>query len=194
MIAAELEQLLALLDMDRDQAARRYEEIRKQLIRRFEGLGCTAPEELADLTFDRFARRLAKGLELKNENPGGFIYGIAANVFKEWRRKTISQEVLHDINTGPTSEDPVDLAGDEERLRHRRCLRHCLDRLSKDQRQMVLAYYTGEDRIGARHTLAGQLCLTLNALRIRAHRARRQLEECVHRCLELRAVSSRRQP
>ena len=186
MTSEGLALLLAILDPDRERAAERYEEIRKQLIRRFEGLGSTSPEELADLTLDRFAHRLTQGFV--PENPGGFLYGIAANVFKEWRRKVISQEVQIDLHAGPNAEEPTDLAEEEETGRRTQCLRRCLGRLPNDQRGLVLAYYHGDDRIGARHQLAGQLGLTPNALRIRAHRVRRQLEDCIKRCLGLRVV------
>jgi dihydroneopterin aldolase len=50
--------LLAWLDSDRDQAAMKYEKIRRALIKIFTGRACVEPEDLADETINRVARKL----------------------------------------------------------------------------------------------------------------------------------------
>ena len=66
------------------------------------------------------------------------------------------------------------------------CLEQCLDELSSDSRKLVLEYYQHEKhaKIHHRRRLADELGIAANALRIRAHRMRRALRECVHNCLE----------
>ena len=59
---------------------------------------------------------------------------------------------------------------------------------SSDQRDLILRYYRGEDGPGEsnirnRQSLARDLELPMNALRIRVHRVRRKLESCVHASL-----------
>jgi hypothetical protein len=51
---------------------------------------------------------------------------------------------------------------------------------------LVLEYYRQERKakIDHRKLLAAELGIAVNALRIRAHRIRRSLEQCVHTCLE----------
>jgi len=53
--------LLAQLDGDREQAAIRYEALRRKLLKFFEWRGCAFTEELADDTIDRIARSLEGG-------------------------------------------------------------------------------------------------------------------------------------
>ncbi len=63
--------LLACLDRDRDRAAEKYEEIRNALITFFEHRGCLSPEEYADETINRVARRIseAKGKRFIRTTP-----------------------------------------------------------------------------------------------------------------------------
>ena len=72
------------------------------------------------------------------------------------------------------------------------CLRHCLQRLPDEQRELVLRYHQESDHIRSRQTLSQELGIPMNALRIRVHRVRRKLEECVHECLRAKFVRDRR--
>ncbi len=62
----------------------------------------------------------------------------------------------------------------------------CLKKLSDDSRELIVAYYREQRRakIKLRKELAERLGIPLNALRIRAHRIRTKLEDCVVNCLE----------
>ena len=73
--------LLDHLDRDRARAADRYEELRRILVRFFEWRSAPFPEELADATFDRVARKLAEGVMI--ENIGAYSYGVARLVALE---------------------------------------------------------------------------------------------------------------
>ena len=56
--------LLAWLDADPHEAARKYEQIRRSLIRFFETRRCATPGDQADKVIDRVARRLAEGADI----------------------------------------------------------------------------------------------------------------------------------
>jgi DNA-directed RNA polymerase specialized sigma24 family protein len=170
----ELEALLQALDADREQAALRYEAVRRKLTRLFEWRGCAAPEDLADVTIDRVARQMARGLELRLADPYGYFCGVAHLVYKELLRRQAREEAALESGDWPpvSADDPPF----DERLD---LLRDCLQSLDEEQRCLVLRYHQEDDHIRTRRELSAELGLPLNALRIRVHRLRRKLEECI---------------
>src|SRR5215813_5974815 len=83
---AAFEQLLGHLDPDREQAGEKYEQIRRKLTKFFQWRGCAVPEEFADRTIDRAARRMAEGAEMRSQDVYVFFHGIAVNVLREhWK-------------------------------------------------------------------------------------------------------------
>lgn len=70
--------LLAWLDPAREEAGRRYEEIRRRLIKIFTCRGCGEPEDLADETINRVSKKLK---EIESDYSGD-----PRSVFL-WRRK-----------------------------------------------------------------------------------------------------------
>ena len=169
-----LEALLSHLDADRNRAGERYEEIRRRLVRLFEWRSCACPEELADETINRVARRMAEGLELRLPDPYGFFCGVANMVYKEELRRNHRERVA--LETGDWLPGRHEEPAEDEHLEE---LRHCLDQLALDQRRLILLYHRGEDSIRSRKVLSEELGIPMNALRIRVHRLRRKLEECV---------------
>lgn len=175
------DKLLDLLDHDRDQAAEKYERLRIRLVRLFEWRGSLTPDENADETFNRVARKIVEGVEIRDINH--FVGGVARRFFletleeRERERKTL-KELPEPVVLGPISEAEV-----EPRLD---CFRSCLSELPPDQRRLIIDYYhEGEhSRIAQRKNLAEALHIPLNALRIRAHRLRSQLDRCIRSCLE----------
>lgn len=182
MTRDELEALLALLDSDREKAGERYENFRRKLIRLFEWRGCDRAEDLADETIDRVARRLDRGIALTSSDPYGYFCGVAHMVYKEFLRSSSRERKVRDSGEWtppiyvPEEEEPSD-----PRLE---CLRCCLAKIPQDQRALLLRYHQGENNIRNRKTLASELGIPLNALRIRVHRTRRKVETCVHDCLK----------
>lgn len=174
---ASLERLLALLDADPARAARRYQQFRRRLIRLFEWRGARFPEDLADETVSRVARRLEDGVEIRSDDPFRYFCGVAHMVFKEVLRERKRDRVLQDPASWPPPAAGEAEAEDERML----TLHECLQRLEEDQRSLILAYHEGErrERIENRRTLAENLDIELNALRIRVHRIRSKLERCV---------------
>ncbi len=183
--------LLAQLDPDRERAGERYEIIRRKLIRLFEWRGCAAPEDLADETINRVARRIAEGVQLRSADPYGYFCGVAHLLFKEVLRRAAREQRARDSSGElllPTALPvvPEDEPGDP----HLDCLRQCLAALPQDQRDLVLHYYQGESNIRHRKTLSQELGIPMNALRIRVHRVRRKLESCLDDCLRRPGGSS----
>jgi DNA-directed RNA polymerase specialized sigma24 family protein len=181
--AEDFERLLTLLDPDRERAAERYESIRCKLIRFFEWRGSPLPEDLADVTFDRVARALGRGLVIQSEDPYSYIRGVAYLVHKEQQRASARQIRIE--REGQAIRPPDVPPGEEEEDPRQECLRRCLERLPAEQRQLLLGYHAGENRIKSRQQLAESLGDSLNALRIKVHRVRRQVESCLAQCLGL---------
>lgn len=182
--------LLAQLDPDRERAGERYETIRGKLIRLFEWRGCAAPEDLADETINRVARRMAEGIELHSADPYGYFCAVAHLVFKEVLRRASREHRALDAHGElllPTALPvvPVEEPGD----RRLDCLRRCLAALQADQRELVLKYHQGDGNIRNRRALSDELGIPMNALRIRVHRVRRRLEACLDDCLHRLDVS-----
>jgi hypothetical protein len=58
--------LLAHLDPDTERAGERYERLRLSLLKFFDWGGAHFPEECADKTFNRVARKLESGEDVRN--------------------------------------------------------------------------------------------------------------------------------
>jgi len=166
--------LLEWLHADRETAGREYEKIRARLIKIFACRGCRVPEELADETINRVARKVAEVAEGYQGDPAFYFYAVARKVYLEYSKgKPIALPV------------PAP-AVDQEDFDHRLdCLDRCLDALSSASREIIIAYCgTDEDKKKeARKNLALKLGIGSNALWIRAHRIRNSLRSCMDECL-----------
>ena len=175
-----LNKLLDHFSSDREEAGRQYESMRVKLVRYFEWRSCLAPEDHADETINRVARRLDEGENIFNLP--AYFSSVARLVFMESLRQHEQTSVpLEEIPETPF-EHSFETEQREARLR---CLDHCLDKLPVESRMLILKYYHEEKRakIDLRRQLAEGLGIPLNALRIRAHRMRVVLEDCVRNCL-----------
>ena len=168
------DQLLDWLDRDREKAATKYEIIRKRLIKIFECRGVCVPDELADNTINRVARKLPEIRPTYVGEPANFFHGVAIYIFQEWLRKQKVPAVLPP-QPSPPEEDETSYA----------CLQKCAGKLPEADRDMLIAYYQEEKhaKIDHRKRLAEQLRLSMNALRIRTTRLRESLRQCVEQCL-----------
>lgn len=172
---AELDRLLAWLDSDRERAGERYEQIRWRLITIFAARNCAVPEELADETIDRVARRVADIEANYVGDKALYFFGVANNVHHEYLKKPAPPESAVVIDEG-----------DDEREQRHRCLEQCLGKLPTDSREMLLRYYSQEKqaKIELHKTMAGQMGITINTLRLRVLRLKEKLQPCIKRCLE----------
>jgi hypothetical protein len=171
------DRLLAALHPDRDRAAVSYEQLRHRVIGLLRWWGALQPEDLADETFDRVARRLDEGATIGEGSLGAYIRGVARKVFYESTREPATALPAREP-AAPLRSDEVDAAAE--------CLDGCLESLEATERTLLLRYYDGEKAAAARKQLADELNLSATALRIRAHRLRVLLEGCVTACVEKR--------
>jgi DNA-directed RNA polymerase specialized sigma24 family protein len=174
-------ELLRWLDEGVDSGGEKYLETRRRLVKYFDRKNCLVPDELADETLNRVARRLAEEGVTSDDPPARYCYIVAKFVFLEYHRRPGRAEVsLDGLPSQPPAHSP-DVVSDTE---HRaNCLENCLQKLNPDQRQLILEYYRGEraTKIQNRRDLALKMGLTMNALSIRACRIRDGLEECVRK-------------
>jgi len=175
--------LLERLGEDEEQAAQKYEELRLTLIRTFEWRGAPFPEEHADETLNRLARKLDEGVEIRNIKD--YVYTVARLVWLEALKRVDNRRApLDKIQHEPVALDTSrEVAEKEDRLD---CLDNCLDALPYASRDLIMEYYVDEkrDRIDRRRDLAERLGLRRDALANRAQRLRDKLEQCVTRCLQ----------
>jgi DNA-directed RNA polymerase specialized sigma24 family protein len=169
--------LLDTLAEDRDRAAARYEALRTRLIRFFGWERCPAAPDLADEVLNRLAKRLQEGERV--EAVEKYVYGIARMVLREVGAKS-------ERNTAAIGE-LLRLTHDQRNAEPRFLGRvvQCLARLSPQEREFILEYYTGDgrQRIENRRKMASRLNLPLNAVRNRALRLRERLERCSAECM-----------
>jgi DNA-directed RNA polymerase specialized sigma24 family protein len=160
------DRLLLALDSDREAASHKYEALRRRLIDLFAWERSEAPEDLADETLNRLARRVSEGADIPNLDR--YAYGIARLLLQEearaHRTRAAALRELH-LVAGPTP-DP----GILDRLRR------CLAALPASSREVLERYYAGN-----REQLARDQGISLNALRNRVLRLRRQLFNYVGR-------------
>ncbi len=178
--------LIRFLDRDREVAREKLQRIRAGLVRIFTYRGSSDPEDLAEETLDRLARKCEADEIAKPcvGDPLPFVYSFATRVFKESLRRWREQPLPDRLPAAET-----DLEDQEIKERMSRCLDRCLDkldRLNKGSRELILEYYHSEKRakIDHRRDLAKKHNWNLNQLRIATCRIRTKLRECVHGCLE----------
>ena len=179
--------LLVNLHAERDRAGEEYERIRQRLLKFFKWRGCHDPEEYADRTIDRVARKTMNGVELRAHDRYLFFHGVAVNILKEhWRDPSRDSNTLDELPPSLSPmDDPAEIKereeGRQERERRLECLDECLQSLPAESRELVTKYHQSEGRakIEGRKELAKLLNIPLNALRIRVFRIRTELEACV---------------
>lgn len=185
LTAQQLQTLLGALGANSEIAGAHYERIRQRLVQFFEWRGCASPEELADRSMDRVAKRLEAGREIWTEDPISYFYGVARNILREhWAEEKRDASAQRRWATSAVH-SPGDDADDREgRLA---VLEHCLGVLPEEDRELIVRYYTGQkqEKIRNRGSLASALEIAPAALRLRAFRVRAKLEACLDQNLEL---------
>jgi DNA-directed RNA polymerase specialized sigma24 family protein len=188
------DRLLAELHPDSERAGEQYEKIRRKLIKMFQWRGCALPEECADETFNRVARKICEGTTLWTGDPYSYFHGVALNVLREyWRSPEQMAGTLEEIAPARAlSADPEELMlremGYLEKERMLECLNQCLQKLPPESFHLITKYHQGDEASNKmdkvrRKELAKALGIPLNALRIRAYRIRVEIEACVENCL-----------
>lgn len=181
LTAEAFAKLLAGFDSNPERAGAKYESIRAALVKFFDWQGAFFPEELTDETFNRVARKLDEGAELRD--PATYCHGVARLVLLESRKRAENRRAEFDEATNIAAQSEAEETPTENE--RRKCFDHCLNELPMENRRLVLGYYQHDKRqkIDGRQAMADQLGLPLNALRSRVQRIRDRLEQCVKRCV-----------
>ena len=192
LTAEALEKLLLLLDSDRERAGKEYKIIHKKLITFFASNRCHSPEEYADITINRVARRLDEGIEIYEGKTQSYFLAVANKVLYEyWSEVAKRLESMSDLLTEKQgSENPFEVGECEsKRIRDDQqtdCLEQCMEKISPQKRDIIVRYYEGETSIKIRNRkiLADELRISIGSLRIRALRIRKKLEKCIVKCMQ----------
>lgn len=173
--------LMASMGPDRDTAADRYLEIRRNLVRLFEWRGCSTPDEYADETINRCARKIGEGEHIRDL--ATYSIGVARMLIREMSRAS-AREARSLAEVPEPQVPPVEPAGEQEARAE--CLRRCLAELSTGNRDLILTYYQGEksEKIKNRKGLTQSLGIAESTLRMRALRIRESLQLCAENCLQ----------
>jgi DNA-directed RNA polymerase specialized sigma24 family protein len=180
---AAFDGLLACLDSNRDIAAHRYLRMRRDLVRLFEWRGCYTPDDYADETINRCARKIEQGEEIRDL--AMYSIGVARMLLREMcrdrSRQARSLDEIPELCAWP--EIRSDLEHGVE------ALRLSLEQLSHDDRFLILNYYKGDksDKIKTRKMLSELFGIGTSTLRMRALRIREKLRLCTQNDVETQA-------
>lgn len=168
--------MLRWLDGDREQAGLKYEEIRLRLIRIFAWRGVNCAEELADETINRVLSKVHNVAPSYSGDPALYFYGVAQNVFLEYSKRK------PELPSTPMIELAGELAEQDDTSYD--CLDECLEQLDPETRWLIVEYYQeeGQAKIDYRKVLAARLGVSSHTLRMRTHRIKATLKECITRC------------
>lgn len=171
------------LSPDQAHAARKYLDLRQEMVKLFIRKGCAHADELADRTLDRV-------VSIAHLEPGKYssaialCCGVARNVWLEYLREKTPESLEDDCIAAPQFLD------EEFSEQEVRCLSYCLEQLSIRDRDLIVKYhqFQGRERIHIRKQLADTFG-GVNKLRIAAYRIRLRLHDCVSTCVQRSAYN-----
>jgi RNA polymerase sigma factor (sigma-70 family) len=184
---ASFSRFLKWLDEGTDSEGRNYIEMRRRLVSYFDRKNCLSPDDLADETLNRVARRLEEEGTIESETPAKYCYTVARYVFLESLRSNQDQhKSIDEVTERKKKEFAAPETNDGKELKEKMlaCLEQCTAKLDPQSRDLIIRYYYGKERakIDNRRAMAEALGISVNALSIRACRIRDRLEECVRKC------------
>jgi DNA-directed RNA polymerase specialized sigma24 family protein len=169
----DFDRLLAWLDPDAECAGSTYEKIRWRLIAILASRGCRVPEELADETIDRVARRVADIQSTYVGDKALYFLGVMNNVHHEYLKRPAAPE--------------WSMVNDDVEVKEKTfgCLQRCLEKLAPHSRQLIEQYYAEDKqaKIDLRKRIAREFGISISTLRLRALRIREKLQGCIDQCL-----------
>jgi len=177
------DEILAWLNPDRDRAAAIYVQLREDLTKIFTWNRCPDPEGSTDEVFDRVARKVHDLQHTFVGDPRLYFYGVARNLIKEIPKRNQRHVSLEGAELASSSRSEAE---HETAIMREDCLRACLQKLRGDKRELIVEYYAKDKqaKIDHRAEMARRLGISVDALRVKAHRIRTTLEECIKRCVE----------
>jgi DNA-directed RNA polymerase specialized sigma24 family protein len=178
----QLDALLRALGPNTEQAGVRYVQLRQKLVDFFLWNRSDRPQEDADEAMDRLARRVAEGEPIVNL--ASYAQKIARLILLESNSRSRREGTVKRFPVMPVA----DRSQKDEEYKTVDCLEPCLEKLPPESMALIVEYYSGQGMalIEARKRMAVRLGVTMNTLRNRALRLRRELEDCIARCAEER--------
>ncbi len=195
LTASAFENFLQQLNPHRETAGREYSSLHAKLVLWFERRHCSNAPELASLTLETVADKMADKMlgdaPWQPDDLMAYCLGVAKNHLLHHNRELVLRQAPFDEvplhfearRARAAQRDVMEKQAQEKR---EKCLRRCWQRLSSDE-QCLLEEYYHEDwgtQVRQRRQLAARLRLTEIALRSRAHRLRAALKDCMKRCQE----------
>ena len=181
--AVAFDKLLDHFSTNREEAGIQYKLAHRKVVRYFEWRRVATAEACADETMDRVARRIDEGQKI--DKLMAYILRVAHHIFQEVTRDQTERPHINFDDAPPDRlrQKPPEIIDPDVR---QICFDRCLEGLGAEGRNLLLGYYEGEGRakIDNRLELARMLKIPLNALRIRVHRLKRTLEDCIAECLK----------
>jgi hypothetical protein len=182
--------LLTSLDSNPEEAGRKYVKIHQKLTAFYDFKGCQDPGSLADQTLNRVQQKLTGNVVV--ENIEAYIMGFRKYVLSEHKQKTQTSYIPFDdvdeSRIGFNRQRGISEAEAESDQDLRlKCLEKCLAELSAESRKLVSDYYEYDQgkKIEWHKQVAEKWRLTSNALRVRVHRIRTDLDKCMTKCMAL---------
>jgi RNA polymerase sigma factor (sigma-70 family) len=160
-----------------------YVQLRHDLAKIFTFRGCSDPEGLTDEVFDRVAKKVHKVKPTYVGDPRLYFRAVANNLVKEDLKRAKTQVSLEE----PELPEPTTIESDEDETEDiEECLRSCLQKLSAENRKLIVDYYAQEKqaKIDHRSELAQQFGISVQTLRVKVYRIRVSLQGCIERCLK----------
>ena len=178
----QFEALLRLFSENREEAGNLYDAVRRRLVQFFLSKRCDHAEQLAHQTLNRVAIKADTYDPARNIRPTTFVFGFASKVYLEYLRRPDRRAMPLESDGVDSTEAPNAVIEDEAEFE---CLDACLQKLSVEDRELVIKYYSREktERIEMRRQLAEFLGVTQEALHARVFRIRRNLRNCVEDCV-----------
>lgn len=184
-----LNKLFLQINPDLEIAAEQYSGIYQRLIKFFECQDCNFAEDCADETVNRVIRKIDEGENIAPENLGKYFYGVARNVLREyWRKK--QPESLEDLPPSLSNSLALEIPENKvekqiQKEQQLECLEACLQKMNQPDKALIFEYYqkVGRDGIETREKIAQSIGIPISNLRVKMHRLREKLEQCVNNCL-----------
>lgn len=176
------EKMLDWLDEDRDIAGQKYESIRLRLIKILNYRGCLDSEALADIVFDRIARKIDSLIETFQGDPALYFFNVANKVFLESLRRPEMLELSSHLSEKDNNPNNIEDDIQPECV----CLKKCLTNLSDEKRDLIVEYYSNEKKakINLHKQIAENAGIKMATLHVRIYRLRLVLQKCVLKCLK----------
>lgn len=176
----DFDALLDWLSPDRNEAGKKYEEIREGLFRFFRFKGVMNPEELTDETISRVAAKVTGFNDSKNVKVITYFIAFATNILHEYKRDLKKETVpLEDLQIIQEIDEFFETE-DDELLDF---LKECLEKLLPEENDLLIEYYSeGKGKkIEHRKKLAEQFKWEMSVLHVRVHRLKSKIGNCIRK-------------